>query len=185
VPEETKPAPRPLLLVQGFVNTWDGELRTDKLVEPAAARAWLAPAGLWTLRSEPPPAALQVARAVRESIRSLLVAHSGGPPATIRELEALNSLAQRTTVRVEVDPDGQLGLDAEDHGDHLDRNLARMLLIVRDAQSDGTWTRLRACRNPECQWAFYDRSHGRLGAWCDMAVCGNRDKNRRLRQRRA
>ena len=37
--------------------------------------------------------------------------------------------------------------------------------------------------NPDCRWAFYDRSHSGAGAWCDMATCGNRIKNRRLRQR--
>ena len=85
--QETKPAPMPLLLVQSFVNTWDG-----------------------------------------------------------------------------------------DHGSDL-------LLVIRDAQHDGSWQRLKACGNPDCRWAFYDRSHSRAGAWCDMATCGNRIKNRRLRQR--
>ncbi|HVT42409.1 MAG TPA: CGNR zinc finger domain-containing protein, partial [Acidimicrobiales bacterium] len=63
--------------------------------------------------------------------------------------------------------------------------VARVLVIVRDAQHDGTWARLKACRNDECHWAFYDRSHAGRGAWCDMAVCGNRIKNRNLRSRRA
>jgi len=58
------------------------------------------------------------------------------------------------------------------------------LLIIRDAQQDGTWARLKACRNRDCRWAFYDRSHTRRGAWCDMAVCGNLIKNRNFRARR-
>ncbi len=61
--------------------------------------------------------------------------------------------------------------------------LLTLLLAIRDAQRDATWQQLKACRNPDCQWAFYDRSHSRAGAWCDMATCGNRIKNRRLRQR--
>jgi predicted RNA-binding Zn ribbon-like protein len=59
----------------------------------------------------------------------------------------------------------------------------RLLLIVRDSQRDDTWPRLKACRNPECRWAFYDRSHSQQGRWCDMSVCGNRIKNRALRAR--
>jgi predicted RNA-binding Zn ribbon-like protein len=51
------------------------------------------------------------------------------------------------------------------------------------AQRDGTWPRLKACGNPDRRWAFYDRSHSRVGAWCDMNTCGNRIKNRKLRQR--
>ena len=61
--------------------------------------------------------------------------------------------------------------------------LLALLMVIRDGQRDGTWQRLKACGNPDCRWAFYDRSHSRAGAWCDMATCGNRIKNRRLRQR--
>ena len=39
--QEIKPAPMPLLLVQSFVNTWDGDNRSDLLLDPAAARDWL------------------------------------------------------------------------------------------------------------------------------------------------
>jgi hypothetical protein len=55
--------------------------------------------------------------------------------------------------------------------------------VIGDAQHAGTWPRLKACGNPDCRWAFYDRSHSQAGAWCDMATCGNRIKNRKLRQR--
>ena len=54
-----------------------------------------------------------------------------------------------------------------------------------ELQRDGSWARLKACRNPDCHWAYYDRSHAGRGAWCDMAVCGNRMKNRTLRSRRS
>ena len=64
-----------------------------------------------------------------------------------------------------------------------DAGLLTLLLAIRDAQRNDTWQRLKACGNPDCRWAFYDRSHSRAGAWCDMATCGNRVKNRRLRQR--
>ena len=64
-------------------------------------------------------------------------------------------------------------------------SLARLLLIIRDAQQDGSWARLKACGNSDCHWAFYDRSHSRRGAWCSMASCGNLIKNRNLRARRS
>jgi predicted RNA-binding Zn ribbon-like protein len=37
--------------------------------------------------------------------------------------------------------------------------------------------RIRTCRN--CGWLLVDRSRNRSRAWCDMAVCGNREKARR------
>jgi predicted RNA-binding Zn ribbon-like protein len=44
---------------------------------------------------------------------------------------------------------------------------------------------LKICTNDECQWAFYDHSRNRSGAWCTMAVCGNRMKGRAFRRRQA
>ncbi|MGE6786452.1 CGNR zinc finger domain-containing protein [Ensifer adhaerens] len=37
--------------------------------------------------------------------------------------------------------------------------------------------RLKIC--PHCGWLFLDRSRNRSRTWCDMAVCGNRNKAKR------
>jgi len=50
---------------------------------------------------------------------------------------------------------------------------------------DGTWARVKACVADDCQWAFYDSSRNRSGRWCDMAVCGNREKVRTYRSRQS
>ncbi len=42
--------------------------------------------------------------------------------------------------------------------------------------------RIRICGN--CGWLFLDQSRNRSRLWCDMAVCGNRQKARRHYQRR-
>ena len=80
---------------------------------------------------------------------------------------------------------GQVRLETGDGPGRLADGLAGLLLTIRDAQADGSWDRMKLCGNPDCRWAFYDRSHSRQGAWCDMASCGNRLKNRSLRARRA
>jgi predicted RNA-binding Zn ribbon-like protein len=180
--EESKPAPMPLLLVQSFVNTWDGDHGSDLLLDPAAARNWLTDAGLWSAERTPDPAELHLARGVREGIRAILVANSGGPQPEPAELQPLQAVAHTSRPALQVGPDGQVGLEAEPAGPS-DAALLTLLLAIRDAQHDGTWQRLKACGNPDCRWAFYDRSHSRVGAWCDMSTCGNRIKNRRLRQR--
>jgi predicted RNA-binding Zn ribbon-like protein len=182
VPEqEIKPAPMPLLLVQSFVNTWDGDRGSDTLLDPAAARDWLTKAGLWSAERAPDPAELQLARGVREDIRAMLVANSGGPPPEPGELQPLQAVARACQPALQVSPGGQVSLGPT--ADRPDAGLLTLLLVIRDAQRDGTWRRLKACSNPDCQWAFYDRSHSGVGTWCDMAICGNRIKNRRLRQR--
>ena len=180
--EETKPAPMPLLLVQSFVNTWDGDHGSDLLLDPAAARDWLTDAGLWRAERAPDPAELHLARGVRESIRAILVANAGGPQPEPGDLQPLQAVAHASRPALQVGPDGQVSFDPEPGGPS-DAALLTLLLAIRDAQHDGTWQRLKACGNPDCLWAFYDRSHSRVGAWCDMASCGNRIKNRRLRQR--
>jgi predicted RNA-binding Zn ribbon-like protein len=66
----------------------------------------------------------------------------------------------------------------------IDGALGRVVAIVFRSMADGTWERLKACREGDCEWAFYDWSKNRSGAWCDMAVCGNRAKARAYRERR-
>jgi predicted RNA-binding Zn ribbon-like protein len=183
VPEiETKPAPMPLLVVQSFVNTYEADTGVDLLADLDAARTWLAAAGLLE-RAPLTPDDLELAREVRESLRVLLVQNAGGDVPTPEQLEPLTDLAAGSRLRPTVGESGLIDLKIEGGAGSI--RLAELLLIVRDAQCDGSWERLKACRNDECLWAFYDRSHAGRGAWCDMATCGNRIKNRNLRSRRS
>ena len=91
---------------------------------------------------------------------------------------------ERVQPRLEVTADGEVRLECS-RGGRLADGLVGLLLSIRDAQADGSWDRMKLCGNPDCRWAFYDRSHSRRGAWCDMSSCGNLVKNRNLRARRA
>ena len=181
---ESKPAPMPLLRVQAFLNTIDVEDDVDLLAEPAAARDWLIDAGMLAPGSEVTDTDLELAREVRDCLRSLLSSEDGEPPEREAEdLAALRRLSAEHSVRLTVGNGGILGLgggQAENVGD----GLFDLLLIIRAAQADGTWARLKVCANPDCAWVFYDRSRNQQGNWCNMAVCGNRLKNRELRARR-
>jgi predicted RNA-binding Zn ribbon-like protein len=184
---EHKLAPPPLLLVQAFVNTLDLDLRTDVLGHADEARAWLADAGLRDLGQPDTDLAadLQLARDVRESLRAMIARNTDGMPLTEAELRPLEQVTRQAAPRLEVTADGQVRLGTQSQAQRLPDGLARLLLTIRDAQADGSWDRLKLCGNPDCLWAFYDRSHSRRGAWCEMASCGNKLKNRNLRARRA
>ncbi len=182
---EHKLAPPPLLLVQAFVNTLDLDLRTDVLAHADEARAWLADAGLRDPEQPGFAADLQLAREVRESLRAMIARNTGGPPLADAELRPLEQVTSQATPRLEVTAAGQVRLGPVVPAHRLADGLAGLLLTVRDAQAADSWDRLKLCGNPDCLWAFYDRSHSRRGAWCDMASCGNRLKNRTLRARRA
>jgi len=50
---------------------------------------------------------------------------------------------------------------------------AATLLVSPDAN------RLRVCGGDDCGWMFVDRSRNGLRRWCEMGVCGTKEKNRR------
>ena len=186
---EDKLAPMPLLLVQAYVDTLDRDLGTDVFAHPDEARAWLADAGLRVPDPDRPDPGfaedLRLAREVRESIRALIGRDSGDEPLAPADLAPLEQVLSLAQPRLDVAADGRARLGPAFPARALTDGLLGLLLIIRDAQADGSWDRLKLCGNPDCRWAFYDRSHSRRGAWCDMASCGNRVKNRNLRARRA
>lgn len=175
---EAKPAPMPLLRVQAFVNTRDVETGADLLADPKTARGWLTDAGLLGAGAPLSDSDLELARQVREAIRSLLAGTEAG-----HAVEPLRRVAENHPARLTVGEDGVVGVATAD-ASALGDGLCDLLLIVHGAQEDGSWSRLKVCANPDCQWAFYDRSRNQQGNWCSMASCGNRLKNRELRARR-
>ena len=181
---ETKPAPDGLLLVQSFVNTRDADLGTDLLTEAEQANEWLHMSGLLSPDVVAGPRDLRTVREVREAIRALIAVNSSAD-AELRDADRriLEQAADGSQPRLSIDSAGHVQLAGQGAGG-LAEGLLNLLLAIRDAQRDGTWDRLKVCGNRECQWAFYDRSHSRRGAWCDMAACGNMIKNRNLRARR-
>ncbi len=179
---ESKPAPDPLSRIQALVNTIEMPDGRDRLVDPSEARGWLVSNGLLTADAELRPTDLNLVRGVREGLRAMLVHNAGGPPPTADAFAPLRDVATVGTARADLDDHGEVLLSAT--GDSVAARLIELLLIIRDAQRDGTWTRLKACGNDECQWAFYDRSRNHGGTWCEMSSCGNKLKNREFRARK-
>jgi predicted RNA-binding Zn ribbon-like protein len=177
---EAKPAPMPLLLVQGFVNTLDLEAGTDRLAEPDSARDWLVRVRLLDAARRPTASELALARVFRESLRWML---RHGREDDEERLAALRAVSAAHHARLIVRGAGAIELQNPRHAEVGDA-LFELLLIVHRAQQDGSWSRLKVCANAECQWAFFDRSRNQQGSWCEMATCGNRLKNRELRARR-
>ncbi|GAA4120005.1 CGNR zinc finger domain-containing protein [Aminobacter aganoensis] len=59
---------------------------------------------------------------------------------------------------------------------------AAIAVSALSLMSSDALSRLRIC--PNCNWLFVDRSRNGSRLWCDMAVCGNRQKARRHYSRR-
>jgi predicted RNA-binding Zn ribbon-like protein len=154
-----KAAPEPLREVQQFVNSVDLEHELDWLPD------WLAERGL--------TGELERARALREALRALVLSNNG-VALDEHALELVNGAATR--LPLQLGADGRLNVGAG--RDALDGVVATAL----GAMLDGSWSRLKACRN--CCWSFYDYSPNRSATWCSMQLCGNRKKTRAYRSRR-
>ena len=154
-----KAAPEPLLQVQQFLNSVDLENEVDWLP------AWLDERGLG--------GELERAQALRHALRSLAIANNGPAP-TAAVVEVVNAAAAR--LEPQVDAGGSVRIASD--GDALDQVLA----CAFGAMLDGSWARLKACRN--CHWSFYDYSPNRSATWCSMQLCGNRSKTRAYRRRK-
>jgi predicted RNA-binding Zn ribbon-like protein len=167
-----------LELVRDFVNTLDLEEGKDAVGTLAELGNWL---GSHDLLSETSVTADQhaAALAARETIRRLLLANNG-EPADPADLAALNRLAGDTALAPRFHPGG---VRLEPRAGGVPGALGRLLAIVAEAMGEGTWSRLKACSDHGCQWAFIDRSKNRSGHWCSMRVCGNRAKARQFRER--
>jgi predicted RNA-binding Zn ribbon-like protein len=180
---ETKPAPEPLARIQALVNTVDLESGVDRLARATDAEPWLAAQGLLPSGASPTADDLRTIRELREALRTMLVHNAGGPAPTADRMEPLRRIADAATARVHLGADGTLQVATD--SDSLEGRLLELLLVVSEAQRDGTWAHLKACGNEDCRWAFYDRSRNHGGTWCDMATCGNKLKNREFRARRS
>jgi predicted RNA-binding Zn ribbon-like protein len=155
-----KAAPEPLRAVQQFINSVDMENDVDWLP------AWLEERSLG--------GELERARALREALRALVLANNVFP-LDAGAVAIVNAAASRLSL--ELSDEGRLGVRAD--GNEIDRIVA----VAFAAMLDGSWERLKACRN--CRWSFYDYSPNRSATWCSMQLCGNRKKTRAYRRRKA
>lgn len=172
-------APDDLRLVQLFVNTTDEELSRELLDSPRGLGDWFVEQGLLGPNARVTRADLVHATALRQALHALLAANNNGP-ASKAAADELNRAARRGRVELRVTPAGSAELVVGAVA--VDGALARIAAAAMAAMLDGSWSRLKACRN--CGFAFYDYSRNRAGTWCSMVICGNRLKTRRYRARR-
>jgi predicted RNA-binding Zn ribbon-like protein len=174
-----QPAPQPLRLVEEFVNTTDDD--AEDLTSPDALAAWYASHDLLPNNAAATNDDLARALAVREALRSLLLANNGYPldPAPVA---VLNDFTGAAPLLLRFDSNAAAALVPGSAG--VDAALARILVVVLESMADGTWERLKTCRSETCEWVFYDSSKNHSAAWCSMRVCGNRQKARRYRSRK-
>jgi predicted RNA-binding Zn ribbon-like protein len=176
-----EPAPSELELVRQFVNTSDVESAWEGLATPAELGTWLTARGLLATNQRLTDRDLKTAVAFRDALRAVLAANAGHGDASVARRN-LDHFASHYPLRMRIN--GTAWLEPSS-GRGVAPAIARLLGTIYQAMTVGTWQRLKICGNDECQWAYYDHSRNRSGAWCTMAVCGNRMKGRAFRRRQA
>ena len=171
----------PIGLVQAFVNSVDLQDGPEELTSPEALTTWLSERGLLPSQAASDQDDLRHAIALREALRGIIGANSGGAIYPV-DVATLNEAAAASKLRARFGPDGKARLEPDAGG--VTGALGRIVAAAFAAMDGEDWSRLKLCGSPTCRWAFFDRSRNHSSRWCTMASCGNRAKAKRFRQQR-
>jgi hypothetical protein len=149
-----------------------GDPRHDHLDTPLDAVEFL------STHAVPAPGTAPTARQLERlrTIRSLARALADDPRLDLAAWHAAID-ADLGRVAFRLSTDGSLRSTAPGWDGIADDLLPAVLALARERG------RLRHCGNPLCTWLFVDRSARGDRVWCEAAVCGNRVRVGRHRQR--
>jgi predicted RNA-binding Zn ribbon-like protein len=126
---------------------------------------------------------------LRWALRQLFAAIAHGEPPAAAPLEELNqavaeSMAQLRLVRGRPGPATGLLWGWRDAPDRLDSILWPVARSAAELLVSDEAGRIRECGGLDCGWLYVDRSRNGLRRWCQMEVCGTREKSRRRAEKR-
>ena len=128
---------------------------------------------------------LAQAVALREAIHDIGAAlgHRAKPPEAA--LASLSALHARCVAKAELAPGvASCRWQWSVRASPVEAALGPIALAAVRLFTEGDFHRIRECGGHACGWLFYDRSKNNRRRWCEMEVCGNRAKQRRLAARR-
>lgn len=168
-----------------LINTYDDLLawgRQATIITPGEA-ADLATAARKRGRSAVD--ALSEARALRESIYSIVSSRAAGLPAPEADLRTLNRWVGQAMAHAGLVPAGsRFEWWWPDRALDLDRISWWVARSAAELLTSSDLTFVRECAGYDCGWIFMDTTKNRSRRWCDMRTCGNRAKSRRHHERR-
>ncbi|PZG17081.1 CGNR zinc finger domain-containing protein [Nonomuraea aridisoli] len=186
------PAPGGLGFVQDLLNTQPaGRPRQPDLFDDLASAQGWADAALkaWseqTGRAVPDVVLgeddLDPLRRLRADLQACAGRHTTGADGDPAVPPDTPAVPRSAAAALRLGADGLVRLEPRGSGRQALASLA--LIAVVEAQGADTWRRLKACRNPRCQAAFFDRSRNNSAVWHDVRVCGNPANLRAHRARR-
>ena len=128
---------------------------------------------------------LAQAGALRAAVHDIGVAlghHAKPPEAALASLSALHA---RCVAEAELAPGvASYRWQWSIRASPVEAALGPIALAAVRLFTEGDFDRIRECGGQACGWLFYDRSKNNRRRWCEMEVCGNRAKQKRLAARR-
>jgi predicted RNA-binding Zn ribbon-like protein len=186
--------------VMAFVNTLSGRetpAPSERLTSYAALLDWARGEGLVPgaaadrlqaeARRHPRSAEEALARAceLREALHVLFVAVDHGRAPSAAVLDTLAAHIGPALARARLVPHGSTLQWAPGPASSLDHIGAELARAAGRLVTSPDLARVRACAAQDCRWWFVDETKNRSRRWCDMKICGNREKLRRFRARDA
>ena len=156
--------------------------KQSKVISPQIARELLA-AGLTEKRKA--ARVLEAAVILREAIFRVFSAVAAGRPAVVKDVKVINDFAGDALEHRHIVASGH-GYQWEwkaDKADLLAKIVWPIALSAADLLTSEKLLGVRECGADDCAWLFLDESRNHSRRWCDMKVCGNRQKARLHYQR--
>ncbi|GAB7127753.1 ABATE domain-containing protein [Silvimonas sp. JCM 19000] len=156
------------------VDTWQSDADVLHWLDKLALPGLTVPATL--------PGVLIAARKLRETWRGIVQQKLAGKAPDLQALAPWLAEAQRT-LQLSTGPAGAIVLAAHYHHATPAQLLAPLAEAAAELLANGDWQLVRHCEDHSCSLMFYDRTKAHRRRWCSMAVCGNRNKVAKFRQR--
>jgi predicted RNA-binding Zn ribbon-like protein len=186
--------------VMAFVNTLSGRetaAPTERLTSYQALVDWARGEGvvpgaaadrlLAEARQHPRAAdeALERARELRETLHALFFAVDQRLAPSLAVLSTLAAHIGSAYAQARLVPHEGALQWAPGPASSLDHVGAEMARGAGRLVTSNELARVRACAAQDCRWWFVDETKNRSRRWCDMKICGNREKLRRFRAKGA
>jgi predicted RNA-binding Zn ribbon-like protein len=174
-------------VVLAFLNTSRPGVRSfvDELDTDTDVMLWLKKAGYLKESGGLDARAGDLSRSakwLRELIRKLVTQRKMERPV---ELTQLNEMLAQGSYRTELrfDGSGKIHIQRRYAARSAEQLLTPVAVAAADLLARGDFRLIRKCESDDCPLWFYDRTKARRRRWCNMAVCGNREKVSRFRDR--
>ncbi len=154
--------------------------RSMRCVLPPEDAQWLKGEAARERRARRRSAAGRRSTFARTFIRSAreLAAGRAAPPEAIDHIRALHA---RCLEKARLAPfGGRFAWNWRAQGAPIEAVLGPISLSAMTTLLQADLTRIKQCQGEKCGWLFLDTTKNKSRRWCEMEVCGNRAKQKRL-----